>query len=471
MDAVQPCQYQYYFNDISELTTLLTHLGATLAVLKILPKNANDKNQVRIAANLNILHPTFALTFNERGTSSSTTKRKSDPNKRIPEATFDSFHWLTADKRLIQAKNLKAIFYAQYPEARLSGFQTIDNNMPRAMSIEYSKQTNAPLRILVIARLPGGAAIGIMIVAPSIRFQQQFSELDGFYGSSVCKNLLIKQDSSSKLAAMLQKIIGNTYDGCRNDKFGNKIPFTGTQVCGYTLEQTFGIIPNSDKNGDIFGIELKAHTQKKVTLFTPEPDFGLYKEDYAAFMQKFGYPDSQNNWRFTGIHKANQQNLKSTLTLKVTVKKYIKEKKLWLQTLYDPQTCSTSKMQYFEVILVAPDGEIAAGWSHERLMNSWGAKHNEVVYVPASKHQHNDDNKRQQGYEYQVTFGSQVMWCRGSSTDRLFRAIHNGTIFLDPAPKLNLTDPSKNKRRSQWRVNDITSAAHELYDEVLFTRC
>ncbi len=469
--AETQCEFTHTFNDINQLTKLLNEIGATLAVIKKLPKKANEKNQVRIASTMDLLHSLFSLTFYDRGQSSSIAKQHSDKDKNIVGAVFDDFRWLTVDHRFIRAPKVKAILYPQYPEVRLSAFKTEENTMPRAISSQYSGSENMCSRVLVLAQMPGGGATAIMIVAPNKILSQQIDDLSSFNGSrknDVCKKLLIK-DNSSKLASLLRNILGNTYDGCRNNKHGTKIPFTGSQVCGYTLEQLLDIIPNSNRDGDIFGIELKAYSQKKVTLFTPEPDFGLYADNYTQFMQKHGYPDVDGNLRFTGIHKANKQHAKSKLKLKIIAKQYVHEKKQWFTVVYDPHTSSTLQMQSFDVVLIDDLGEIAAGWSYGRLNSCWGAKHNEAVYVPAVKQIQTDVDKRKQGYEFQVTFGPQVMWCKTTSADRLFRAIYNGTIFLDPAPKLNLTDPSKNKRRSQWRVNNITSAAYELYDEVVFT--
>lgn len=464
------CRFEHDISSVAQLSTLLASVGTKGALLKLLPKNANDKNQVYIGADFNILHPTFALTFNERGHSESQTKRNSDPNKRIPEAVFDSFHWLTNNGEQIPAKNVKAIFYAQYPEARLSGFQTVENTMPRCLSVEYTKQALVPTRLLILAQLPSGKAVGILVVQPKQSFIDEISTLPGFNGSRICKHLQVENDGTQKLEVMLSKILGRTFDGCRYDKEGNTIPFKGTQVCGYTLEHACGIVPNSDKDGDIFGIELKTHTQKKLTLFTPEPDFGDYKEDFNAFMRKYGYQDKEGNWRLTGVHKANVMCVKSGLTLKVRVKKYVKKSKEWVEIDYDPMTSSSSKMDYFEVVLEDNNGHIAAGWSHERLMNCWGSKHNEVVYIPSSKATNPDIEKRNEGYEYAVSFSEQVMWCGKTNADRLFKAIYNGTVFLDPAPKLHTTDPSKSKRRSQWRVNDIAKAAKDLYESVEFKK-
>ena len=101
-------------------------------------------------------------------------------------------------------------------------------------------------------------------------------------------------------------------------------------------------------------------------------------------------------------------------------------------------------------------------------MNCWGVKHNEAVYIAATKISNPDQAKFAEGYEYVVTFENTVMWCRNTTAERLLKAICDGVIFLDPAPKLHATDPAKNKRRAQWRVNDITRDAAALYANVEF---
>jgi hypothetical protein len=101
-------------------------------------------------------------------------------------------------------------------------------------------------------------------------------------------------------------------------------------------------------------------------------------------------------------------------------------------------------------------------------MNCWGAKHNEAVYIQAKKILNPNLAEAVEGYEHLITLEKTVMWCRETTAEKLLAAIGDGTIFLDPAPKLHATDPSKNKRRSQWRVNDITKAAKTLYSSVNF---
>lgn len=241
--------------------------------------------------------------------------------------------------------------------------------------------------------------------------------------------------------------------GRRLNAAGETLPFNGTQVCGYTLEHELGIVPNSDKNGDFEGIELKTHTQRKVTLFTPEPDMGLYASDFGKFMNTYGYPDSEGNIRVTGIHRVGIRCDKSGLTLEV-------------MNHERGSSLAASADNDVHIGLFDDNGRLTAGWSLERILNNWTSKHNETVYIPAVKSRCTDPGLLAEGYQSIVEFSARVVWCRETSAEQLFEALYNGTIFLDPAPKLCPVNPRANKRRSQWRVNDISEAARDLYREV-----
>ncbi len=472
----------YEFNHFDHFNTsnlavaskLLQAHGCNIALIKALPKNANDKNQIYIHSDASLLNSIFALNFRDREASTSQTKKTSKPGRRIPEATFERFSWLSIDGKLAKTKACKAIIYAQYPEARLSGFATDDLEMPRSLSVDYTKSDELLPRYLLIGATKTGEAIAMIVVDPQPEFVKEFKALGNYFGSSVCKAIVIEQETGTqKLKAILKEnVASQTLLGCRFDKEGNTIPFTGTQVHGYTLEHACGIKPNADKNGDIFGIELKCFTRKKLTLFTPEPDGGLYKENFNLFMTTYGY-EKEGAYRLTGLHRAYQENTKSRLTLKITCKNAIKEKDAitgkktikYKAGYYDPEIPITKQMTDMKVILEDLNGEIAASWSLERLLNCWGAKHNEVVYVPAQKLVNEEQKTLDKGYKWKIDFTEQVLWCNRTNAEKLFKAIHNGTVYLDPAPKYCPDSPKDNKRRSQWRINDIYKAAGSLYEE------
>lgn len=176
--------FEHHVESVKQISERLKSAGADLAVLKVLPKNANDKNQVYIASSFTSLYNTFALTLSERGASTSH-KSTARPGSYIPEAVFDNFEWLKVDGRRVRAKNVKVIVYTQYPEARLSGFQCVDNTMPHSLSIMYTKANPESKRVLVLGRLPSGACIAMICIDPSDAFIAEVSALPGLDGSRV----------------------------------------------------------------------------------------------------------------------------------------------------------------------------------------------------------------------------------------------------------------------------------------------
>jgi hypothetical protein len=461
-----PSEFEHTANSVADIYELLEAHGVELALLKLLPKNANDKNQIYIASDFGVLYELFDLTLAERAVSASASVR-AELGVRISEASFNKFFWMKRDGSLVEAKKVKAIVYPQYPEARLSGLQTIEGSMPQALSVAFTKSNPDAKRLLVLARLPLGDCIGMVYLGLSSEFEQELALLPGFERARSCKKLTIDQGNSRKLERRLADVLGVPLRGCRLDAYGRTLPFSGTQVCGYTLEHALGIVPNSSSDGDLYGIELKTHTQLKVTLFTPEPDGGEYVRDFSEFMKKYGYQDDDGDYRLTGIHRANVMCAKSGLTLRLREYRLVGSERAWAE--YDPETPLTAKLDAVEVALIGRSGDVAASWSLPRLMNCWGAKHNEAVYIRADKIANPNLSEVSEGYEHLITFGTTVMWCRQTSAERLLSAINDGTIYLDPAPKLHGSNPSKNKRRSQWRVNDIGKAAKVLYASVDFT--
>lgn len=447
--------FEFAPSSIGELETLLLRHGVTEALIKPLSRNHNDKNQIYSGAEFAPLYPMFDVDFSLRGASSSVKRGGRTKGRFIPEAVFRDFVWLDTDGREVAARGVRMIVYAQYPETRLSGFATVENSMPESLSVEFTKAHQDMARFLVLGRRGSGAVVAVMVADPPAQFADEVASLPAATGSRVWKHLRLRSTAPARLIARLAAVSGRLLPGRRLDAGGATLPFNGTQVCGYTLERELGIVPNSSKDGDFEGIELKTHTQKKVTLFTPEPDMGHYAEDFAGFMTTFGYEDSSGNFRVTGVHRVGIRCAKSGLTLRIMNH----ERGMSLAASADNDV---------HLGLFDDGGTLAAGWSLERMLNNWSSKHNEAVYVPAIKRQCDDPGLVGSGHRFTVEFADTVMWCRETSAERLFEALYNGTLFLDPAPKYSPVDPKLNKRRSQWRVNDIAAAAQDLYSDVRF---
>jgi hypothetical protein len=448
-----------------ELACILTERGCEHILIKKLGKNNNDKQQIYFHHDASLLNSVFDLTFTLRESSHSKKRGGAISGKRILSAVFNNFHWLGCDGSLHQVLDCKGVLYAQYPEFRLSGFKASSGLMPRSMSWEFARENQEIERYLALGATPEGKAVAVMLVEPANGFFKEFMSLPLMAGSSICRKIKITQtDGSDKLKAMLkERIGGRSVKGCRLDADGNTLPFMGTQVHGYTLEHELGIRTNASKGGDIFGIELKCFTSKKLTLFTPEPDGGLYAESFTEFMTKYGY-ETREVYRFTGLHRVGSVSEKSGLTLRVVYS--AREAADDEITDYDPERPLSHQMQNLQVILTDDLDFIAASWSVERLLNNWGVKHQEAVYVPAKVTENDQAEEIAKGFGKKVTFASEVLWCKKTSLEYMINAIANGVIFLDPAPKYDVDSPRNNKRRSQWRINNIYRDSHRLYESV-----
>ena len=351
------------------------------------------------------------------------------------------------------------IMYPQYREARLSGFKPVTGQMPPSLSYDFIKSHPNITRYLLIARRGFGDALGMMIVNPSQAFVEEVKALplapetkssSGRKRSKIWRKVEVNGNTSKELKRLLAVVVSKSHDGSRLTKNG-VIPFNGNQVCGWTLERALGIINNSDRKGDYKGIELKAHTKKKVSLITTEPDLGPYSHDFNKFMVDYGYQDEEGNYRFTGLHRHGIRSKKTSLTLKIDD--------------YDPnERLSLQTDKPIMIGLYTDAGVLAAGWSLEKFLSSWQGKHSEVVYVPASRQENTNVTRLQDGYRYTITFDRRVLWCRVTSADKVLRAINTGTLVIDPGHKYVPSAPSQSKRRTQWRITNIDKSINEFYD-------
>ena len=448
---------------LSDLVSILKEEGCERVLIKKLGRNNNDKQQIYFHHDASLLNAVFDMTFSTREKSQSNKRKGSIKGTKILSAVFNNFQWLGTDRSLHRVSACKGVLYAQYPEVRLSGFKAETGVMPRSLAIDYVKENPDVSRYLAIGATVEGKAVAVMIVEPSHLFTTEFLALPFFSNSKICRLLNVELSSGSqKLLTLLKRNIGGrSVKGCRLDAKGNTLPFTGTQVHGYTLEHELGIRTNASKDGDIFGIELKCFTSKKLTLFTPEPDGGLYSESFSDFMQKYGY-EKEAVYRLTGLHRAGSVSEKSGLSLRVlcTPKGSDSLKD------YNPEKPLSHQLENLSVVLADEDENVAASWSVERLLNNWGVKHNESVYVPAKVSDNGIKEEFNAGFTRRVHFGNQVLWCKRTSLERMIRSIASGVIFLDPAPKYDPDNPKNNKRRSQWRINNIYRDSQYLYEDV-----
>jgi hypothetical protein len=221
------------------------------------------------------------------------------------------------------------------------------------------------------------------------------------------------------------------------------------------LEAELGIAKNSSAEPDFLGWEVKQYavedferieSAKPITLMTPEPSGGFYKEhDVGAFVHKFGYTDKkgrEDRINFGGRHVIGLRCPPTGLTMQLS-----------------GFNAATGKITDAngEIALVSDTGEVAASWSFKKILEHWSHKHARAVYVPS---------KRRTEPARQYAYGHKVRLAQRTDSLRLLRAFAAGAVYYDPGIKLEnaSTEKPKNKKRSQFRVASRNIAA--LYETV-----
>jgi hypothetical protein len=115
------------------------------------------------------------------------------------------------------------------------------------------------------------------------------------------------------------------------DSNGILKPCNAPQCGGFTLEAEFGIPKNSGSEPDYLGWEVKQYavddfekieSSKPITLMTPEPSGGFYKDNTVeAFIRKFGYNDKrgrEDRLNFGGRHFVGLRCAPTRLTMQLT---------------------------------------------------------------------------------------------------------------------------------------------------------
>ena len=261
-------------------------------------------------------------------------------------------------------------------------------------------------------------------------------------------------DTKNQLLAKLLEIHKKGW--VSGQKLSNKDglqPYSGQNAGGYTLEALAEVTANGDNKPDYLGWELKQHTTKldqplkggPVTLMTPEPTGGVYKDEgIITFMLKFGYPDKNgipDRLNFGGIHKHGEVTKITGLSL--VLQGYDYEKK---------------KINNIDggIILKSEQDEVAAKWHFSKLIEMWNKKHAQTAYIPCEK-----NKKHNSLYRY----GNVVALGEGTNFDKFLFSLINGNVFYDPGIKLeNISSKMpKSKRRSQIRIK--AKDIHHLYEK------
>ncbi|NDK39034.1 MvaI/BcnI restriction endonuclease family protein [Pseudoxanthomonas gei] len=436
---------------LSEITlasalAMMQNNGVSEVLYKVLPKNANSKNQVYLGGQ----DPSqFSKLPTGEMTAHLSVSEKSGSHEAVFQAALD-FYWLTDEGQLAPAPHAKMIFYPQYPEVRFSGFLKGCKHAPSTFWAKEKRGTE-PGRILLLGLGNEKKVIGltlppeapatkeILATGPHARYE--------VFGILPMAGEEEVEDGFVELMRHLCRIHDMGFVSSRRlDPSGALVPCTSSNCNGNTLEALLGIRSNGYSLPDFMGWEIKARQLKSVdnpsstvvTLFTPEPTTGIYAEDgIEAFIRRFGYPDRRgrdDRLNFGGIHKGGQPA------------HHLTGLRLILDG-YDP-SAPKEYLSTGAILLMDATDTVAAGWSFAKLMSHWKEKHAQAAYVPC---------QQLLIPARQYRYGRKILLGEGAEFGLLLKAFYEGRVYYDPGIKLEgeSTPKPKWKKRSQFRVASV----------------
>lgn len=422
---------------ISNLLERFSALGAINVFCKQLAENDNSKQQIYLGGNFDVVQifPFHQIEATENG-KNSTYKAKLD------------FVWID-EMQTERASGAQLILYPQYPEVRLSGFlkgcKSAPSQLLRPVPTGERKFNNGPDgRILFFAITKNRETLAYLAPANSELANEFMQKHESYERCGVLFILPLTEKSSRIL--LLEKLTEIRDFGWQPsitlDRSGILKPYFARNGGGYTLEALFGIKRNSSGEPDFMGWELKGYSSSKVSIITTEPKGGFYKEfGINKFVRRFGKPSKEDTLYFTGLHKVNQRNLSTGLTL--TVRGFDQNRKM----IDDVNGA---------IELLTDSGECAASWSFQDLLIKWNTKHAQAAYVP-----YKSDKEKLPSYLYT----SPTLLGEGTNFNLYLLALLEQKVVFDPGTKVMNASSGQSsvKSRSQFRIT--IKNLHNLYQK------
>jgi hypothetical protein len=417
---------------LSQLKALFVEAGAKKLYAKPLAPQDNSKNQVYFGPGFEALN-----LFPNEGIVADSSLKNSIFKAKI------KFGWMTTTGAIADAPRAQLILYPQYPEVRFSGFLMGCEIAPSSLMANRLSG-----RVLFLAVTADNNVVGFVAGRDdelAIEFTSlKLTSAGGVFFELSLPSIPDQTDSRARLLAELRRINRQGWiDSTQLDSKGNRKPCRAPQCGGFTLECELGIPKNSAAEPDFLGWEIKQHTvtgfgransSAAITLMTPEPTGGLYKnKGVEAFVRKFGYPDKNNKpdrLNFGGIHRVGLRQQSTGLTM--------------LLTGYDSTKGKITNANG-SVALVSDTGEVAAEWTFTGLLAHWSRKHTKAVYVPSM---------RRKEPRWQYAYDARVRLAQRTDGLLLLKALADGAVYYDPGIKLEYASSQKptSKKRSQFRV-------------------
>lgn len=419
------------FETLQELIAFFKNQGAVKILYKQLVDNDNSKQQIYFGSGFSVLTelPLGPVKSFKRGKTESFQARL-------------NFSWINSTKEISPAPYAKLILYPKYPEVRLSGFLKNCSNSPGIHMQPKPKHLrgdkNKPDgRVLFLGIKTDGHILAYLALKDSaISKNILFNPPESISARGVLQLILEKQYGKSSKEILMNKLseiyTSGWHESCRLNANGEFMVYTARNGGGYTLEALLGITPNGIAAPDFLDWELKAFASSRLTLMTPEPDLGFYKENgVEAFTLRYGHDKAGYVKYFTGTHKCNERNKTTNLEMVLSG--------------YDPDKKKIINVEG-GILLLDQDGTLAAGWSFSRLIEHWGKKHSNVCFIQYEKNTVEDIVR----YRYQ----SPVWFGCGTDFTLFLQAMNDKKIIFDPGSHIKQQTNGKttHKARSQFRI-------------------
>ena len=432
---------------LDALTMLMRQNGAERIYAKKLAPNDNSKNQIYLGGDFSVLNIIpHGIVETDSSAAAGSVRDRAKASVR--------FGWVDEDGYYV-APNAQIILYPKYPEVRMSGFLKGCRKAPsNVMNVRDSG------RVLFLGITRDGRMLGYAAAAGSPLANAVHAlttiELAGVFFEISAEPRLggTRQRLLQKLAAIYQK------HWIRSQKLGadGRInPYSAPNGGGYTLEAELGITPNGYAEPDYLGWEIKQYSvnnfekyrpKSPVTLLTPEPTGGFYREQgVEAFVRRFGYSDKNGKvgrYNFGGVY-SSVKSCHADTGLKLRL------------TGYDFETGKITDLDK-GIALLDKHEETAALWPYARIIEHWNRKHAQAAYIP-SLHMKEPP---------QYCYGSRIQLCEQTDLTLFLKAVASGVVYYDPAIKLEINESGKTsiKQRSQFRIR------HNQLDQMYYsTEC
>ena len=422
---------------VEQLAKLMQELGCEKIYVKALSPNDNSKNQPYMARHLNDLSSFYK---GDITTSVTTSEKTITPSNQIKYQVDFPFTWVDPNGPLHIAPQSKLIYYPQYPEVRFSGFLR-GSSVLMGPWMDPKKQGRYIGRWLIVGVKQGTMNFGFL-ATPESKVANQLQERFIIKTSSAFSELVSKDKEIKGLSAK-EALVRELRDvwqtgwilGQSLSRLEGLTPYHNLNSGGYTIEAALGIYRNGDAEPDKYGWEIKHYTRNVTTLMDDSPNGGFYNlNGIAPFIRRYGYPDRNgvpDRLNFGGSHKFGMRHALTGLTMIIDG--------------YDRSTNSIIKADGC-IKLLADNGEEAASWTFEKLMEHWQNKHARTVFVSCKA------RKTPSGKEF--SYGPILEFGEGANFTNLLKAYYQQFVYYDPGLKLeNASQPeARIKVRHGMRV-------------------